>query len=110
MAGVTSCSKEPTGEFTISVTPDLDEARSRGDLTTNSFVVINKTVDEDPLRVGGNGACEECAGPLRSDFAALPYSARSPQASHTDSDMLLVSETATRLAPADKIARQSQST
>jgi hypothetical protein len=28
----------------------LDEARSRGDLTTNSFVVINKTMDENRRR------------------------------------------------------------
>jgi hypothetical protein len=30
--------------------PELDEARSRGDLTTNSFVVITKTVDEERKR------------------------------------------------------------
>ena len=33
--------------YYLRYTPELDEARSRGDLTTNSFVVINKTVDED---------------------------------------------------------------
>jgi hypothetical protein len=32
--------------YYLRYTPELDEARSRGDLTTNSFVVINKTVDE----------------------------------------------------------------
>jgi hypothetical protein len=31
-------------------TPELDEARSRGDLTTNSFVMINKTMDENRRR------------------------------------------------------------
>ena len=31
-------------------TPELDEARSRGDLTTNSFVVIDKTMDENRRR------------------------------------------------------------
>ena len=31
-------------------TPELDEARSRGDLPTNSFVVINKTMDENRRR------------------------------------------------------------
>jgi type IV secretory pathway VirD2 relaxase len=33
--------------YYLRYTPELDEARSRGDLTTNTFVVINKTVDED---------------------------------------------------------------
>ena len=36
--------------YYLRYTPELDEARSRGDLTTNSFVVINKTVDEDRRR------------------------------------------------------------
>ena len=36
--------------YYLGYTPELDEARSRGDLTTNSFVVINKTVDEDRHR------------------------------------------------------------
>jgi hypothetical protein len=36
--------------YYLQYTPELDEARSRGDLTTNSFVVINKTVDEDRRR------------------------------------------------------------
>ena len=31
-------------------TPELDEARSRGELTANSFVVITKTVDEERKR------------------------------------------------------------
>src|ERR1700679_2889071 len=31
-------------------TPELDEARSRGDLTTNSFIVINKSMDENRRR------------------------------------------------------------
>jgi hypothetical protein len=36
--------------YYLRYTPELDEARSRGDLTTNSFVVIDKTVDEDRRR------------------------------------------------------------
>ena len=36
--------------YYLRYTPELDEARSRGDLATNSFVVINKTVDEDRRR------------------------------------------------------------
>jgi hypothetical protein len=36
--------------YYLRYTPELDEARSRGDLTTKSFVVINKTVDEDHRR------------------------------------------------------------
>jgi hypothetical protein len=36
--------------YYLRYTPELDEARSRGDLTTNSFVVINKTVGEDRRR------------------------------------------------------------
>jgi hypothetical protein len=36
--------------YYLRYTPELDEARSRGDLTTNSFVVINKTVEEDRRR------------------------------------------------------------
>jgi hypothetical protein len=36
--------------YYLRYTPELDEARSRGNLTTNSFVVINKTVDEDRRR------------------------------------------------------------
>jgi len=36
--------------YYLRYTPELDEARSRGDLTTNSFVVINKTVDGDRRR------------------------------------------------------------
>jgi type IV secretory pathway VirD2 relaxase len=36
--------------YYLRYTPDLDEARSRGDLTTNSFVTIKKTMDEDRKR------------------------------------------------------------
>ena len=36
--------------YYLRYTPELDEARSRGDLTTNSFVAIKKTVDEDRRR------------------------------------------------------------
>lgn len=36
--------------YYLRYTPELDEARSRGDLTTNSFVVITKTVDEERKR------------------------------------------------------------
>jgi hypothetical protein len=36
--------------YYLRYTPELDEARSRGELTTNSFVVINKTVDADRRR------------------------------------------------------------
>ncbi len=36
--------------YYLRYTPELDEARSRGDLTTNSFVLINKTVDQDGRR------------------------------------------------------------
>ena len=36
--------------YYLRYTRELDEARSCGDLTTNSFVVINKTVDEDRRR------------------------------------------------------------
>jgi hypothetical protein len=36
--------------YYLRYTPALDEARSRGDLTTNSFVVITKTVDEERKR------------------------------------------------------------
>ncbi len=36
--------------YYLRYTPELDEARSRGDLTTNSFVVITKTVDEKRRR------------------------------------------------------------
>ena len=37
--------------YYLRYTPELDEARSRGELTTKSFVVITKTIDED--RKGG---------------------------------------------------------
>ena len=33
--------------YYLRYTPELDKARSRGDLTTNSFVVINTAMDED---------------------------------------------------------------
>jgi hypothetical protein len=36
--------------YYLRYTPELDEARSRGELTTNSFVVIKKTMDEDRRR------------------------------------------------------------
>ncbi len=36
--------------YYLRYTPELDEARSRGDLTTNSFVVITKTVNEERKR------------------------------------------------------------
>jgi hypothetical protein len=36
--------------YYLRYTPELDEARSRGDLTTNSFVVIKKTMDEGRRR------------------------------------------------------------
>jgi len=36
--------------YYLRYTPELDEARSRGDLTTNSFVVINKSLDEERHR------------------------------------------------------------
>jgi len=36
--------------YYLRYTPELDEARSRGDLTTNSFVVIDKTMDENRRR------------------------------------------------------------
>lgn len=36
--------------YYLRYTPELDEARSRGDLTTNSFVVITKTVDVERRR------------------------------------------------------------
>jgi hypothetical protein len=36
--------------YYLRYTPELDEARSRGELTTNSFVVITKTVDEEHKR------------------------------------------------------------
>ncbi len=36
--------------YYLRCTPALDEARSRGELTTNSFVMITKTVDEERRR------------------------------------------------------------
>jgi hypothetical protein len=36
--------------YYLRYTPELDEARSRGDLKTNSFVKIEKTMDEDRRR------------------------------------------------------------
>jgi hypothetical protein len=36
--------------YHLGYTPELDEARSRGDLRTNSFVTITKTVDEHHKR------------------------------------------------------------
>ena len=36
--------------YYLRYTPELDEARSRGDLKTNSFVKIEKTIDEDRRR------------------------------------------------------------
>jgi type IV secretory pathway VirD2 relaxase len=36
--------------YYLRYTPELDKARSRGDLTTNSFVVINTAMDEDRRR------------------------------------------------------------
>jgi hypothetical protein len=36
--------------YYLRYTPELDEARSRGELTTNSFVVITKTIDEERRR------------------------------------------------------------
>ena len=36
--------------YYLRYTPELDESRSRGELTTNSFVVITKTIDEDRRR------------------------------------------------------------
>jgi len=36
--------------YYLRYTPELDEARSRGELATNSFVVITKTIDEDRKR------------------------------------------------------------
>ena len=36
--------------YYLRYTPELDEARSRGDLTTNSFVMIKKTMDENHRR------------------------------------------------------------
>ena len=36
--------------YYLRYTPELDEARSRGDLRTNSFVKIEKTMDEDRRR------------------------------------------------------------
>ena len=36
--------------YYLRYTPELDEARSRGELTTNSFVVITKALDEERRR------------------------------------------------------------
>ena len=59
--------------YYLRYTPELDEARSRGDLTTNSFVVINKTVDEDRRRriVVANLGNAETLFQNRDHFRAL---------------------------------------
>jgi len=63
--------------YYLRYTPELDEARSRGDLATNSFVVINKTVDEDRRRrivvanLGNAEALFENRGHFRSQAKRL---------------------------------------
>jgi hypothetical protein len=78
MATDSFCSKEPTREFTISGTPpSWTKARSRGDLTTNSFVVINKTMDENRRRriVVANLGNAEALFENRDHFRSLAQAA-----------------------------------